>query len=389
MPANFALTPFDVIAENSWDSRGDLHLRPDLDSSFNFHLPSASPFAGILCDILDARGQPWAGCGRSFLARAVADLKQGFGLEVDAAFEHEFFLIGRKEQGAPAFSISAMRRHDPFGPMLLAALEEAGVLPETILPEFGRDQFEATCAPTHAVGAADRAVILREVVREVARSIGVKATFSPKPDRSLPGSGVHIHFSLRDAIDGAPRTYDRQLPGGMSRECGSFTAGLLEHLPALLGVLAPSPVSYLRLRPGTWSSGRLTVSESDREAAIRICGGDGAPAEAAKRFNLELRSVDAACGPHWALGLMLRAGLDGLRRGLAAPELDRQPPEAVFPTSAGEALQALESSKVVRRRRVDGLGRGQAPRAGPRARVERGRDLRALRRDLLNRPETA
>src|SRR3546814_8559101 len=64
--------------------------------------------------------------------------------------------------------------------LLVTALEAAGVEPEVMFAEFGRDQFEVTCAPADPVTAADRAVVIREIVRETARSLGWRASFAPK-----------------------------------------------------------------------------------------------------------------------------------------------------------------------------------------------------------------
>src|SRR3546814_4040263 len=89
--------------------------------------------------------------------------------------------------------------------MLVTALEAAGVEPEVMIAEFGRDQFEVTCAPADPVTAADRAVVIREIVRETARSLGWRASFAPKTAADGVGNGVHIHLSLW-SDDGRPLT---------------------------------------------------------------------------------------------------------------------------------------------------------------------------------------
>ena len=89
----------------------------------------------------------------------------------------------------------------------MAALDEAGVEPEVFLPEYGRDQFEVSCAPAIGEASADRAVAVREITREIARLNGLAATFAPKTSEDGVGNGVHLHLSFRDK-NGAPTLFD-------------------------------------------------------------------------------------------------------------------------------------------------------------------------------------
>jgi glutamine synthetase len=88
---------------------------------------------------------------------------------------------------------------------------------------------------------------------------------------------------------------------------------------ALCAITAPSVISYERLRPNAWSASVTNLGHRDREAFLRICPVSERPgADVAKSFNLEFRAADAAAAPYLALGAMVRAGLDGLRRYAAA-----------------------------------------------------------------------
>lgn len=255
VPANMSLTPFDVIADpNPWGSAGDLRLLADEVARFRVDLPgAATPFDVMISDITDLAGAPWPLCPRGMLKAAVADLRAQTGLQIRASFEHEFQLFGTAHGAAPAFSLRALRQVDPFGPALVAACQAAGLMPETFIAEYGRDQFEITLAPCPAVEAADRAVILREITRETARLMGWSASFAPKNAVDSVGNGVHIHYSLADDR-GNPVSYDPAMPGGASRLMASFTAGILRHMPALVAITAPSQISGLRLQPHNWSS---------------------------------------------------------------------------------------------------------------------------------------
>lgn len=361
VPANQSLTPFDLIADpNPWGSAGDLRLLPDDDARFCFDIEgSATPLDIVMSDIVELDGTPWVCCPRSFLKNALADLTRETGHSLLVSFEHEFQILDASWPQAPAFSLQAQRRADPFGPAIMAALRDAGVEPEVFIPEYGKDQFEVTLAPTDALAAADRAVLLREAVREISRNRGWRCSFAPKTAADGVGNGVHIHFSFRNE-KGGPATYDASRPGGVSALAGSFVAGILRHLPALTAFTAPSPVSYLRLQPHHWSSSYTWFGDRDREASLRICPVNRVgKSDPAKAFNIEYRPADATACPHLALAVMVRAGLEGIRQKLAAPPLFSGDPALLaeeeraglglhrLPQSLAEALAALLSDETV------------------------------------------
>jgi glutamine synthetase len=361
VPANLALTPFDTIASaNPWGSTGDLRLIPDAGTRTRItSLPGATPLHFYLSDITDLDGAPWDCCVRGILKQALADFHAETGLQVVAAFEQEFQIAGASWPPAPSFSLAALRRADPFGPLLMAALDEAGVEPENFLPEYGADQFEITCKPTGALAACDRAVVIRAVVRELAARMGWRATFAPKSAPGGVGNGVHIHLSLLDQ-DGEPALFDAACPGRVSEVGGQLAAGIVRHLPALCALTAPSVLSYLRLVPHHWSAAFTCLGEHNREAALRICptvGIDGS--DPARQLNLELRAADATASPYLALAAVLRAGLQGIRERLPRPPLVNRDPSTLeeadraqlgvkrLPSSLDEALRELRRDEIL------------------------------------------
>lgn len=360
VPANLSLTPFDEIASpNPFGSSGDLRLMPDPAAGVRVEgLGGRTPLHFHHSDITNLDGTPWEGCVRSMLKSAVSDLED-LGLRVVSAFEQEFQILGATWPPAPAFALSAQRRADPFGPALIAALRQAGCAPECFLPEYGHDQFEIVCGPADAVTAADRAVTIREITRELAATMGWKASFSPKTDPDGVGNGVHIHLSFTD-LHGRPVTFDATRPGRLSEQAGAFAAGVIRHLPALTALAAPTVVSYLRLRPHFWSAAWTTLGEKDREATLRICPTSERPGyDPSRAFNMEFRAADATGSPHLALAMLIRAGIEGLRANLPQPPIVRGDPETMteedrarlgirrLPGSLPEALAALEADPVV------------------------------------------
>jgi glutamine synthetase len=355
VPANLALTPFGAIATpNPFGAAGDLRLRPDPATATRVVThPERPPLHLVLADITELDGAPWPCCPRGVLRAALDDLDAA-GLRLTVAFEQEFTLRGLPGAPAPAFSVAAHRRAEPLLTRLFAALREAGTEPEVILPEYGADQFEIACRPTTALAAADRAVLVRAIVRDMA-----DASFSPKTDPHGVGNGVHIHFSLRDAAD-RPVTYDPGRPGALSAAAGAFAAGVLRHLPALCAVAAPAPVSYLRLVPHHWSAAFACLGERNREAALRICPLPGTAPDPARAFNLEFRPTDATANPYLVLAALVRAGLEGVRAGLETPPLVNRDPADLppdererlgvvpLPSSLAAALAALAADETVK-----------------------------------------
>lgn len=362
VPADQALTPLGPIAEpNPWGPIGDLRLLPDPSTEVRVDLwPEVSPMHFLLCDATEMDGSGWAACPRVLLKRALDDLRSEMGLRLVASFEHEFQLLGLPGLPGPGFSMEALRRAEPFGPMVMAALQEAGQQPETFLPEYGPWQYEVTCRPAEGVAAADRATIVRELVREVARRMGLRASFAPIIDPDSVGNGVHVHLSFID-VDGESMTYDESRAGRVSDVAGHFAAGIIRHLPALIALTAPSVVSSLRLTPHRWSAGYVVFGERNREAALRIAPGIEIPGHSpATQLNLEYRAADAAASPYLALAAVVLAGLQGLRESLPDPPLVNVDPATLsdterrtlgasrLPTSLPAALQALEADQVVR-----------------------------------------
>ena len=359
VPADQALTPFGPIAEpNPWGAVGDLRLLPDRETEVHVGLPDVSPLRFFLCDAANTDGSPWDACPRTLLKEALSQLESEAGLFLISSFEQEFTLEAPGFEPGPGFSFAAQRAVEPFGPVVFAALRQAGVEPEVFLPEYGVGQFEVPLAPAAGLAAADRAATMKEVVREVARALGYRASFAPMPDPGGVGNGAHVHMSLVDR-DGNPVFYDPERPGSLSVTGARFAAGILEHLPALCAITAPSVASYLRLKPHHWSAGFGYLGERDREATIRIPPTAGT-ADPARQFNLEFRAADAAACPHLALAVLVLAGLRGIREGLPEPPLLEGDPSELdeeergrlgvrpLPASLEEALEALEADDTVR-----------------------------------------
>ncbi|GAA4379739.1 glutamine synthetase family protein [Paeniglutamicibacter cryotolerans] len=360
VPANLGIGPFGKIIDDSgFGSQGDLRLVPDPASATRIEgIPGRPPMTLFMSDIKHTDGRDWACCPRSFLREAINDFRTATGLELYVAFEHEFMMVS-DEAPEPPFSFQALRRMEPLGTGLMNVLRDAGMEPETWLPEYGEHQWELTVRPSDPLMAADRAVMLREIIRDFAHATGQRASFAPVLEPQGSGNGVHVHFSFRDG-SGAPAMYEAGRPGNMSALTGAFAAGVLGHARALVALSAPSDISYLRLAPHNWSSASSFLGERNREALLRICPTiEIAGRNPESQYNLEFRAGDATSNPWILLGTLIRSGLDGILRELDTPfivdteleELNDEQQQAAgitpLPSSLPDALAALAADETV------------------------------------------
>lgn len=344
-PTNVMITAFGPIPDTPFGGLGDVLMRPAPETEVKADFgPDGGTEHFLLADVVNTDGTPWACCLRNFLARAVQALRASAGVHAHCAFEQEFVYTGAIGEFHNGYTFDAFRRQGAFAGTLVHALRSAGIRTETILAEYAPGQYEITCEPAADIAAATRAIVIRELARATAGRFGQRATFTPMLRPEGVGSGVHIHMSFRDA-DGRPATHDPRAPLGLSTIAAQFLAGVLHHLPALCAVTAPSVVSYIRLTPNRWAPTRANVALQDREAAIRICPVFArAGSDPAEQFNFEFRVADAAASPYLALGALIWAGVDGIRRELTLPTGGGD----ALPRSLGEALDRLAATDAAK-----------------------------------------
>jgi glutamine synthetase len=360
-PTNIMINCFGAIPATPWRANGDLVLRPAEETGITLTPERCgASLRFYLGNIEKLDGTPWECCPRSYLIDALARLKAEHGLRLIASFEHEFTVTSLDPRPGSAYGLDAILQLGSLPDLILKGLDEAGLGPETFLPEYSPGQFEFTLDPAPALTAADRAVLARQVVRTVASANSHNVSFSPIMRKGGVGNGVHIHFSFQD-LDGNPVTYDPAKPNGISERAGAFVAGILDHGTALTAITAPTAISYERLRPNAWSASSTNLGVKDREAQVRLCPVSEKPgANVAKAFNFEYRAADAAASPFLALGAVVRAGLSGLDRALPTPqpvsaeEAEALPPEDCarlglrkLPASLAHALDELEANDVL------------------------------------------
>ena len=295
----------------SWEQGyGDVHLVPDLAT---LRLASwLDRTALVLCDVEGTSVAP-----RSILRRQV-ERAAGMGFSAKAATELEYYLfetsyrdVARGVAPEPAgwyledYQLLQGARTEAFTQQARRHLGRSGVPVENSKGEWGLGQHELNVRYADVLDMADRHVVLKQCLKELADRQGVSVTFMAKPFTDRAGSSCHVHISLwRD---------DRSAFGAdADDELRWFVGGCLDRSPDVMLLFAPTVNSYKRYVDGSWAPTRLAWSEDNRTAGFRLVGhGD------ARR--VECRIPGADCNPYLALAGLLAAGLDGVHRKTQPP----------------------------------------------------------------------
>jgi len=343
-------------------AESDMHLRPDA-STFTIipWLSGEDATARLICDIYTPDGQPFQGDPRAVLRRAIAEAEQ-MGFRYNTGPELEFFLLKPNADGslvppvphdsasyfdAPSDMAAGLRRQ------MASTLEAFGIRVEAMHHEGAHGQHEIDFRYSDALTTTDSAVTLRVALKVIAQQNGLYCTFLPKPVRGINGSGMHVHQSLSFIANDKNAFADPGDPHGLSKVAKHFIAGQLAHARGMCAILAPLVNSYKRLVAGYEAPVYISWARINRSALIRV-----PRATSSETTRIELRNPDPSCNPYLAFAVMLSAGLDGIRRELAAPDvtdeniylLDNQNKAAlsILPGSLNQALNALEQDDVIR-----------------------------------------
>ena len=234
---------------------------------------------------------------------------------------------------------------------MVLTMEDAGIEVEAQHHEVAAGgQCEIDMRYDSLTRMADKVLLYKYIVKNVARRAGKTVTFMPKPIYGDNGSGMHVHMSLWKHE--RPLFADEEGYAGISEMARMFIGGLLTHAPAVLALAAPGTNSYRRLVPGYEAPVNLVFSQRNRSAAVRIPMYSDNP----KAKRVEFRPPDPMCNPYLTFSALLMAGLDGIKEGILPEEhgfgpMDRNIYEMdpcekreirSVPGSLDEALDALE-----------------------------------------------
>ncbi len=245
------------------------------------------------------------------------------------------------------FPVPPMDQFQDLRSEMVRVLEQVGISIEVQHHEVGTaGQAEIDMRFDTMAVMADKLMLYKYVVKNVARAAGYSVTFMPKPIFQDNGSGMHVHQSLWKG--GEPLFFDEKGYAGLSDMARWYIGGLLSHAPSILAFSNPTTNSYKRLVPGYEAPVNLVYSQRNRSASVRIPLYSKSP----KAKRLEFRCPDPSCNPYLAFSAMLMAGLDGIQNRIEPPapvdkDLYDLPPEELarvpqVPGSLNESLAALE-----------------------------------------------
>jgi len=335
---------------------GDLAARPDVATART--LPWLDGTAIVLCDLFGPGGEPVAVSPRQVLRRQVERAAER-GLRVLCATELEFYLFSDTYAEAAERGWRRLRPHsravEDYQLLETVGQEHvlrrvrnemtaAGIPVELSKGEAGRGQHEVNVTYGEALETADRHLVLKNGVKEIAAQEGRAATFMAKWSMDEAGSSCHLHTSLWDVDTGRPLMWDPDPPSRLSRVGRQFVAGQVHAARELAWCFAPYVNSYRRYVPGSWAPTAAVWGEDNRTCGFRLVG--QGPAR-----RVENRIPGADANPYIALAAAIAAGLHGVDHGLELG--DPYPANAYeaegvprIPTSLVEALGELERSTV-------------------------------------------
>ena len=317
--------------------------------------------ARVFCDIHNLDGTAFEGDPRQVLRRNLQTAHER-GYTFFVAPDIEFFYFSPPEKGqAPVpldeggfFDLTTTDVAGTLRKQTIRTLETMSIPVEYSFHEDAPSQHEIDLRHTDALTMADSIMTFRLVVKEVAASQGVHATFMPKPLESVQGSGMHVHLSLFDGDENAFFSADDAY--NLSPVAKQFMAGLLRHAAEITAITNQTVNSYKRLVPGFEAPVHVTWARNNRSGLIRV--------PVAKRGNpsatrLEFRSPDPACNPYLAFAVLLAAGMRGITEGYELPvEADSNLFEMsdaelnklgidLLPQSLSDSLKVMEQSSLV------------------------------------------
>ena len=355
------MEPVPGYAAASWSQGyGDFVLKPDL-ATLRV-VPWLPATALVLADVLDHHHhEDVPHSPRAILKRQVARL-DAMKMKAFFASELEFYLFDESYADIHArgyrdpktagyyiedYHVFQTTKEEPVMRAVRNGLQGAGIPVENSKGEWGPGQEEINVRYADALEMADRHVVIKNGIKEIAYAAGKSVTFMAKWRYDLAGSSSHVHASLWDAAGRKPLFFDPKAPHTMSPLARQFLAGQLAHAREITYFLAPFINSYKRFQAGTFAPTRAVWSIDNRTAGFRLCG------EGSKAVRVECRIGGADLNPYLAFAALLAAGLSGIEQKLELePAFSGDAYQGrrlrEIPKTLREATETLRKSKMLR-----------------------------------------
>lgn len=357
LAVNMEMDPQDGFKVANWESGfGDFEMRPD---SKSIKILSWQPgTAMVICDYLHHDGTLVAEAPRSVLKNQL-DLLAKTKIKAFMASELEFLLFDQTYSEAFEANYHGLKpssdyridyhilqpgRDETILRSIRNELTESGIPVECSKGEWSRGQHEVNVEYTEALEMADRHVLFKQAIKEIAHREGKSASFIPKYAEEEAGNSCHIHISLQKA---GKNIFWDTMKKGPSKMFRQFLGGLLKYSPELCLFFAPTINAYKRYQSGSWAPTKMAWSMDNRTAGFRVVGHGPS-------FRIENRMPGADANPYLAFAAMIAAGLAGVDEKLDCPPAydgnaytdDKLP---ALPTSLEEAMHLLNKSKLARK----------------------------------------
>lgn len=358
--SDIEMNPVDLEIANDGNGWRDFRMVPDLTTLRR--VPWEPNAVIVLCDAHYADSDDLIEVAPRSILRRQVERARDRQLTLKFASELEFFLARVNTVEAHAagyrdlpmtsgyrgdYQILQSSRDEWFVHQIRSLMPEMGIPVESSKTEWGLGQQEITLDYCETLTMADRHVLFKHGIKELAQRSELTASFMAKPSIDEVGSSCHLHVSLWDATGRLPLDWS---DGGMSETFGAFVSGQLAHAVDLGLLYAPTVNAYKRFVPDQFAGTAIAVGHDNRSCAFRLVGHDAS-------YRLENRIPGADTNPYLAYSGMIAAGLDGIDRGMARPAVFtgnawRDDTLPLMPSSLQESLARFQDSKVA----LDALG---------------------------------
>ena len=311
----------------NWDrGYGDFHLVPDFDTLREADWLDRT--AMIFCDLESGpEHNPVAVAPRTILNNQLKKLAET-GYTSYAASELEYYLFENDYRSAnnevspkltptgwyiEDYHILQGTRIEYFTASARRHLKKSGVPVENSKGEWGLGQHELNIRYAPTLEMADRHIVYKQCLKELADSFGISVTFMAKFHQDRAGSSCHLHISLRDNDKNIFVGDEDFGPVKASKKFGWFLGGWIKYVPDVMVFYAPTINSYKRYMDESWAPTRLAWSHDNRTAGFRVVG-------SGENLRIECRIPGADCNPYLAFAASIASGLKGLEDKIDPPE---------------------------------------------------------------------
>ena len=356
---NIAITPGQIVRvidnmysiesaalfDGLYDYKEEIYLYPDLDSFVILPWrPQQAKVGKMICDVYLENGTPCPMNPRTILKNVVDKAKEeGYTFMVNP--ECEFFLFHTDDNGNPTAVTHERAGYLDVGPIdfgenarrdIVLTLEDMGFEIESSHHQKAPAQHEIDFAQDESLQTADNVTTFKFAVRSIAKRFGLYATFMPKPNNRVAGSGMHLNFSMyKDGVN----LFEDYEGVGITDYAKYFMGGIMAHARGLCAITNPIVNSYKRLLSGCHAPGQIDWSKKGECTFIKHHRNAG-------ETKVELRFPDPAANPYLAIAACIAAGLDGVKNKLE-PSTENEKYSITEPTNLMEAIISLKEDKVI------------------------------------------